>query len=57
MSNPSQQKHLFCFGLGFTGSALVREIQVQRLGSVGNLAVKIPTKKFGLDIGSSIASF
>jgi nucleoside-diphosphate-sugar epimerase len=29
MSDISQKKHLFCFGLGFTGSALVREAQTK----------------------------
>ena len=29
MSDTSQQKHLFCFGMGFTGSALARQVQAQ----------------------------
>ena len=29
MQDTSQKKHLFCFGLGFTGSALVREAQAK----------------------------
>ena len=29
MSDTSQQKNLFCFGLGFTGSALVREVRAR----------------------------
>jgi nucleoside-diphosphate-sugar epimerase len=29
MSETSQQKKLFCFGLGFTGSALVREVRAR----------------------------
>lgn len=40
MTIPSQPKNLFCFGLGFTGSALVREVRARGWTAAGTCREK-----------------
>ena len=56
MDNPSQQKHLFCFGLGFTGSALVREIRARGWAASGTCREKTHQDVWA-DIGVQLHRF
>ena len=56
MSNPSEQKRLFCFGSGFTGSALVREIQARGWAASGT-SRENSHKEVWADIGVQLHRF
>ena len=51
MSDICQKKHLFCFGLGFTGSALVSEVQTKGWMVSGTCRESAHQVTFGLEAG------